>query len=102
MASGWSPAGSKGASTRKGRSSSGRSGERGLASASLITLRKGSHALQGPAPASATAPTLGRREPASTGQEKRREIKADALTVAGKIDRACALCNEYCETVMGV
>jgi len=36
------------------------------------------------------------------GQEKRREIKADALTVAGEIDRACALCNEYCETVMGV
>lgn len=35
-------------------------------------------------------------------QEKLREIKSDADAVAGEIDRAYALCNEYRETIEGV
>jgi hypothetical protein len=35
-------------------------------------------------------------------QSKLREIRADADAVAGEIDRAYALCNEYRETVEGV
>lgn len=35
-------------------------------------------------------------------QEKLRQIKADAGTVAEEIDRAYALCNEYRETIEGV
>jgi hypothetical protein len=35
-------------------------------------------------------------------QEKLREIKAEASAVAGEIDRAYALLNEYRETIEGV